>query len=130
MRSLSSFGAIDVKRSGGIQGRSRWLSAEMRLYCMAFSPGFPNYAPSGGPGNGSISIGGRPANERKLSMWRGHLRGRRPRAGDGPLLLPDLPQGPCSAIYDHGPRATREIPVAERGRKAQRLRILAREEPA
>jgi hypothetical protein len=27
----------------------------MRLYCMAFSPGFPNYAPSGGPGNGSIS---------------------------------------------------------------------------
>src|SRR5215475_105708 len=34
MRSFISRGAIDVNRSGGIQGRSRWQSAEMRLYCM------------------------------------------------------------------------------------------------
>src|SRR4029450_730977 len=34
MRSFSSREAIDVNRSGGIQGRSRWQSAEMRLYCM------------------------------------------------------------------------------------------------
>src|ERR687887_1848999 len=34
MRSFISREAIDVNRSGGIQGRSRWQSAEMRLYCM------------------------------------------------------------------------------------------------
>ena len=30
MRSLSAAEALEVKRSGGIQGRSRWQSAEMR----------------------------------------------------------------------------------------------------
>src|ERR1700704_1904592 len=34
MRSFMSRGAIDVNRSGGIQGMSRWQSAEIRLYCM------------------------------------------------------------------------------------------------
>src|ERR1700704_3402354 len=34
MRSFISREAIDVNRSGGIQGMSRWQSAEMRLYCM------------------------------------------------------------------------------------------------
>src|SRR5216683_5353979 len=34
MRSFISRDDIDVNRSGGIQGMSRWQSAEMRLYCM------------------------------------------------------------------------------------------------
>src|SRR5580658_1968904 len=35
MRSLSSRGASETNRSGGIHGRSRWQSAEILLYCMA-----------------------------------------------------------------------------------------------
>src|SRR3954453_15893369 len=38
MRSFMSRGAIDVNRSGGIQGISRWQSAEIRLYFMAQLP--------------------------------------------------------------------------------------------
>src|SRR5688572_6371388 len=38
MRSLSAGVALDVKRSSGSQGRSMWLSAEMRLYCIEESP--------------------------------------------------------------------------------------------
>src|SRR5947207_13989130 len=38
MRSFMSLGAIDVNRSGGIQGMSRWQSAEIRLYFMAQVP--------------------------------------------------------------------------------------------
>src|SRR5258705_5926655 len=34
MRSLSAAEALAVKRSVGIQGRSRWQSAEMRVYLM------------------------------------------------------------------------------------------------
>src|SRR5271163_1737787 len=34
MRSLSSRGASETNRSGGIHGRSRWQSAEILLYCM------------------------------------------------------------------------------------------------
>src|SRR6185437_4442724 len=39
MRSLKSRGASETKRSGGIQGKSRWQSAEIRRYSMAFPPG-------------------------------------------------------------------------------------------
>src|ERR1700754_921107 len=44
MRSFMSLGAIDVNRSGGIQGMSRWQSAEIRLYCMASLPLCPDCA--------------------------------------------------------------------------------------
>src|SRR5271155_317791 len=35
MRSLSAWGASETNKSGGIQGMSRWQSAEILLYCMA-----------------------------------------------------------------------------------------------
>src|SRR5690242_11168646 len=38
MRSFISRGAIEVNRSGGIHGMSRWQSAEIRLNCMASLP--------------------------------------------------------------------------------------------
>src|SRR5712672_3371679 len=38
MRSFSSRRASDTNRSGGIQGMSRWQSAEILRYCMFVSP--------------------------------------------------------------------------------------------
>jgi hypothetical protein len=36
MRSRNSLDASETKSSGGIQGMSRWQSADIRLYCMGF----------------------------------------------------------------------------------------------
>src|SRR5260370_30258589 len=55
MRSFMSRGAIDVNRSGGIQGKSRWQSAEMRLYCMRGSLRAGWCASAGGAGKGRVS---------------------------------------------------------------------------
>src|SRR6185312_2707436 len=50
IRSLNSRGASEVKRSGGNQIMSRWQSAEIRLYCIGFTP-------SGGPADNKLPDG-------------------------------------------------------------------------